>query len=93
MDLIAEHDQRCAFEKLNEAFGRLAESKGSSVTEVLELLAYEDHFRQFFRERLNIPGDTLDLVFGRSFADLLPLFGFRVETEPDGSCCLMPERG
>jgi Fe-S-cluster containining protein len=93
MDIIAEHEQRCAFEKLNEAFARLAESKGSSVNEVLELLAYEDHFRQFFGERLNIPGDILDLVFGRSFADLMPLFGFRVVTEPDGSRCLIPERG
>jgi len=90
-DIIAEHDLRCSFKKLSEAFASLAEGEGSAVDRVLEQLAYEDHYRHFFRERLNIPEDTLDLVFGRSFVDLAPLFGFRVVTEPDGSRCLIPD--
>jgi Fe-S-cluster containining protein len=91
IDIIAQHDQRCSFEKLSGVFTHLAESQGGAIDEALELLAYEDHFRHFFAERLNIPGDTLDLVFGRSFEELAPLFGFRVVTEPDGSHCLMSE--
>jgi Fe-S-cluster containining protein len=90
-DILAEHDQRCAFSKLNEAFADLMERNGMGVERVLELMAFEDHFRHFFAERLNIPEDTLDLVFGRSFAELAPLFGFQVVTEPDGSRCLVPE--
>jgi Fe-S-cluster containining protein len=90
-DIIAEHDLRCSFKKLSEAFSNLAEGEGSTFDRVLEQLAYEDHYRRFFRERLSIPEDTLDLVFGRSFVDLTPLFGFRVVTEPDGSRCLIPE--
>jgi Fe-S-cluster containining protein len=90
-DIIAEHDQRCSFKKLSDTFAELAENRSREIDRVLELMAYEDHFRRFFAERLNIPEDTLDLVFGRSFADLAPLFGFRVETEPDGARCLIPE--
>lgn len=91
LDLIGEHEKRCSFEKLNEAFKRLEESKGETVDQVLELLAYEDHFRHFFAGRLNIAADTLELVFGRGFADLVSLFGFEVRTEPDGTRRLAPE--
>ena len=91
LDLIREHDQRCGFEKLNAAFKRLEESNGETIDQVLELLAYEDHFRHFLAEQLKIPENTLELVFGRSYADMVPLFGFTIRDEPDGSRCLMPD--
>ena len=85
LDVIVEHDRRCAFEKLHEAFKRLGESGGENVQEVLEMLAYEDHFRKFIAEQYGIPEDTLDLVFGRSHAELVRAFGFRVLNDPDGT--------
>jgi Fe-S-cluster containining protein len=90
-NIIAEHDLRCSFEKLSEAFSNLTGSDESTVARILEQLAFEDHYRNFFKEQLNIPEDTLDLVFGRSFIELVPLFGLRVVTEPDGSRCLIPD--
>jgi Fe-S-cluster containining protein len=89
LGFITEHDRRCSFEKLNQAFQNLAENQGKTIDEVLELLAYEEHFRQFLSEKLNIPESNLELVFGRSFSNLVPLFGFRVIEEPDGSKCLV----
>lgn len=90
-ELLAEHDQRCAFTKLQEACQRLEKDSASGVDEVLQLLAYENHFRQFFSEQFNIPANTLELVFGRSFADLVRLFGLRVEQQADGTRCLVPD--
>jgi Fe-S-cluster containining protein len=92
LGLIGEHDRRCSFAELDKAFKQLEETKGSSVDEVLRVLAYEDHYRRFFAEKLNIPEDTLDLVFGRSFGELVPLFGFNVEEEADGSKCLVADK-
>lgn len=91
MDIMREHDQRCDFEKLNAAFKLLEESQGKTIEEVLELLAYEDHFRHFLAEQLKIPENNLELVFGRSFADMVSLFGFTVRREPDGSRCLVQD--
>lgn len=91
IELIAEHDRRCGFRTLDEAFARLLETRGEAVDEVLKVLSYEDHFRSFLCEKLNIPSDQQELVFGRSFSDLVPLFGFKVIEEPDGSRCLAPE--
>jgi hypothetical protein len=76
--------------ELDGAFKQLDET--SSAEEVLRVLAYEDHYRQFFADKLNIPEDTLDLVFGRSFGELVRLFGFMVEEEADGSKCLVVDK-
>jgi hypothetical protein len=89
-DLIKEHDRRCAFENLRDACERLKKSNGENVTEVLELIAFEDHYRHFVAERLNLSPKMLDLYFGRSFAELVKYFDLQVKTEPDGSRVLLP---
>jgi Fe-S-cluster containining protein len=91
LDLIEEHDQRCSFSALKNAFERLEPNHAEGLDEILNLLAYEDHFRHFLGEQLKIPQENLDLVFGKSLVDLVPLFGFRIVEEPDGSKCLVPD--
>ncbi|NLI82208.1 MAG: YkgJ family cysteine cluster protein [Deltaproteobacteria bacterium] len=91
LDLMEEHDQRCSFERLHKAFEKLHQTGGDSVEEVLRLLSYEDHFRTFLCDRLNIPDENRRLVFGRSFSELLPIFGLKLVTESDGSTCLVPD--
>lgn len=91
LDLMAEHDRRCAFDHLNAAFMRLAQNAESALDDVLQLVAFEDHFRSFFADQWKIPPDQLDLVFGRSFTELVSLFGFSVRTEGDGTRCLVQE--
>ncbi len=88
MGLIVEHDKRCGFEQIQAAFKRLEETRGETVDEVLEILAYEEHFRDFVSEQLNIPQNIMDLVLGRSFEELVAVFGFRASREADGSKCL-----
>lgn len=91
LDLLQEHDQKCAFSKLDAAFRKLAEKDDGALDELLELLNYEEHFRDFVAEQLNIPSELRPLVFGRSFADLLPLYGMSVHTEEDGTRVLVAE--
>ncbi|MFZ2445221.1 MAG: YkgJ family cysteine cluster protein [Syntrophobacteraceae bacterium] len=92
LEIIAEHDTRCGFETLTLAFEKLRETNGQSVDEALRLLSYEEHFRQFVAERFNIPPGNMELVFGRSFAGMVNLFGYRVVDEPDGGRCLVTEQ-
>ncbi len=91
-ELLAEHDKRCSFEKLRDAFEKLKQTKGESVDEVVDLLAFEDHFRHGVAEKLSIPEDTLDLVFGRPLAERVRLFGFCVEVGEDGVHTLVPDK-
>lgn len=92
LDVIAKHHERCSFAKLQEAVKRVEQDGENAAHKLVELLAYEDHFRNFFSEQFNIPRDNLDLIFGRSFAELVPIFGLQVEVEADGTRRLVPDR-
>jgi Fe-S-cluster containining protein len=91
LELLDEHDRRCSFARLREVFEQLKLSGGTAVDPVLEVLAFDEHVREFAAEKLSLPSDTLDLVFGRSLASRLKLFGFRVELGADGTRTLLPE--
>ncbi|MGC9196182.1 MAG: YkgJ family cysteine cluster protein [Syntrophobacteraceae bacterium] len=93
LEVIAEHENRCSFQSLAQAFEKLGTGKGENIEEVLALLSYEDHFRRFVSEKFTIAPQNLDLLLGRSFAELVPLFGFKVLEELDGSKRLVPETG
>ncbi len=89
LEIIAEHETRCGFAVLSDAFEELSRSNGANVREVLRLLSYEEHFRQFVSDKFKIPAQNMELLFGRSFARMTTLFGFRVKEEPDGTRCLL----
>ena len=38
----------------------------------------EEHFRQFVSDKFKIPARNMELLFGRSFARMTTLFGFKV---------------
>jgi Fe-S-cluster containining protein len=90
LELLDEHDTRCSFDKLEGAFDRLHKSGGQSIDEVIDTLAFEDHFRGFVAERLKLSEEELELFFGRSFSAMAGLFGFRVEKKPDGTRLILP---
>ncbi|MBN1656374.1 MAG: YkgJ family cysteine cluster protein [Deltaproteobacteria bacterium] len=91
VEIMNDHENRCHFEMLYELFETLKETQGESVEELLDALAFEDHYRNFIAEKLNLPRDSLELFFGRSFSKLARLFGYRVEDRPDGSHVLLPD--
>ncbi len=78
MEIVAEHESRCGFEALSASFEELGRSNGANIDEVLGLLSFESHFRQFVSVKFNIPPQNMELLLGRSFARLTPVFGFRV---------------
>ncbi len=92
LEIIAEHESRCGFGALSAAFEELSRSNGENVQEVLGLLSYEEHFRQFVSERFKIPPQNMELLLGRSFAQMTALFGFRVSEEPDGTLRLLADK-
>ncbi|MFZ0932129.1 MAG: YkgJ family cysteine cluster protein [Syntrophobacteraceae bacterium] len=90
LEIIAEHEARCGFAVISDAFEDLSRSaNGGNVEEVLRLLSYEEHFRQFVSDKFKIPAQNMELLLGRSFTRMSTLFGFRVAEEPDGTRCLV----
>ncbi len=91
LKIMAEHENRCGFASFSSAFGELNRNSGENIDEVLDLLSFEDHFRRFVSEKFNVPPQNMELLLGRSFAQMTTLFGFRVSRETDGTHRLVPE--
>ncbi len=90
-EMIEEHDRQFSFEVLRQLFDELKESEGETADKVVEFLAKEDLYRSFVAEKLTIPSDVLDLVFGRPLSSMVRLFGFRVDEANDGTKTLRPD--
>ena len=88
--MIDEHDRRCSFEEMRKLFDELQETKGKNIDTIIDLLAFDEHIRQFTAEKMNIPEKVLDLVFGRSLSERVGLFGFKIDISPDGTRTLTP---
>ena len=73
-----------------EVRDELKETEGKNIDAIVELLAFDEHIRQFTVEKMNLPEDVLDLVFGRSLSERVGLFGFQVEVAADGTRSLTP---
>lgn len=74
INILEEHNKRCGFEKLHYLFQMLP-SDPDCAKDIIELVSYEDHFRHFVANELNIPHGMLNFIFGRSLESLLPMFG------------------
>ena len=91
LEIIAEHENRCGVGALSAAFEKLHKGEGENIEEVIQLLSFEEHFRNFVSEKFTIPPENLELLLGKSFADMLPVYGYKIKIEPDGSRCLVPD--
>ncbi len=92
LNLMEEHDRRCAFSQLDQALKKVAAGEDGATEGLFKLIDYEEHFRDFVADQLDIADQLKDLVFGRSFVDLLPLFGLRLATKDDGTRFLVVEK-
>ncbi len=93
LEVIGEHETRCGFPALSGAFEELSRSNGGNIADVLRLLSYEEHFRQFVSDKFKIPPRNMELLLGRSFSRMAALFGYEVAEEPDGTRCLLFTNG
>lgn len=87
-EIIERHEEKCSHEELNRAMARLSATKGHTVEEVLDLLRYDDHVRQFVAETFGISQDDMVFFFGRPLSYCIEAFGLKVEQQADGSFLL-----
>jgi Fe-S-cluster containining protein len=91
LEVLGKHDTRCSFERLRDGFETLEASGGENADEAIDVLAFDEHTREFCVEQLSVPEGVLDLLLGRSLTSRLKLFGYRVEIAADGTRTLLPE--
>lgn len=89
-EIIEHHEERCSHSEFSRAMARLAATKGQTVNEVLDLLGYDHHVREFVAERFQLAPETMTFFFGRPLSDCLAPYGLMLQQQPDGSYMLSP---
>jgi Fe-S-cluster containining protein len=89
-DVIQHHEDRCSYAELSRAVAKLGATKGATVQEILDLLGYDHHVREFIAEKFQLAPETMDFFFGRPLSETITMHGLTVVEEPDGSFLLRP---
>jgi Fe-S-cluster containining protein len=89
-EIIKRHEERCSHSEFGRAMTRLAATKGQTVEEVLDIVSYDHHVREFVAEKFQLDPKTMDFFFGRPLSECLPLYGLKLERQSDGSFMLGP---
>jgi Fe-S-cluster containining protein len=89
-NVIQNHEERCSYSELSRSMVKLEATSGQTVEEVLELLRYDHHVREFIAERLGLPLQIMELFFGRPLRQTVEAYGLKVEEQPDGCFVLRP---
>ncbi|MGC8660723.1 MAG: YkgJ family cysteine cluster protein [Desulfomonilaceae bacterium] len=86
--IIQEHETRCSHENFSREISRLASTKGQTVENVLEILRFDHHVRDFVVTKLGIGEEVLDLFFGRPLKDFLAYYGLKLHEQGEGTFLL-----
>jgi Fe-S-cluster containining protein len=92
-EIIERHEERCSHDELRRVMARLAGTKGQTVEQVLDMLRYDHHVREFAAEHFNLAPDTLDFFFGRPLRQTVHIYGLAVKDQPDGTFLLTTIEG
>jgi len=88
LTLIAEHEKRCAYGKLEDLVAQIRNNGEEPVREILNMLKFDFHLRPMASEKLGIGGSELDFLFGRPLTRTIRKYGLTVIQQPDGSFLL-----
>lgn len=88
-EIIAAHEKKCSYNKLGELFEKTQEGSEEAADEILESLQYDTTMRPFINGKLNVPFESMDIIFGRPLISALTMYGYKVEMDKDGNYCLM----
>jgi Fe-S-cluster containining protein len=90
MKIIERHEDRCSYGEVERSIARLSATKGQTVGEIIELLNFDEHVRDFAADHFGLAADSIDFFFGRPLMQTIEAYGLTVEPKPDGSLLLRP---
>lgn len=88
LSLIAEHDKRCEYRRLEDLVERIRRDGEEPVQEILNMLRFDFHLRPLASERLGIDDLEMDFLFGRPLIRTIEKYGLTVVQQADGSFLL-----
>jgi hypothetical protein len=88
LGLIEAHEERCNYDALEKLVNQISVQGDEVIEGILEMLRFDFELRPFVSKKLGLSMDEMDLLFGRSLMETIPMFGLKVVRESDGSFLL-----
>jgi Fe-S-cluster containining protein len=88
--VIEAHGRRCNLSKLHDVLGRIQRGGAFSPQEILDMVLFDQHLREFLEEKQGLGDAHLEFLFGRSLKEMLPVFGLQLEVDADGTYTINP---
>lgn len=83
-DLIAHHEGRCSYTRLQELATQLAsDDRAAAMAEIQGMVRYDESLRELLVAKGQARQDMLDFLLGRPLTQTLPGFHIRVEHKDD----------
>lgn len=86
--IICRHEERCSYANFDRIMARLAATKGQTVQDVLDMLAFDQHVRDFLGKQFRLYPETMNFFLGRPLAESVSVYGLRIEENQDGTFIL-----
>lgn len=83
--IIEKHEDRCSQDAFSREIARLSATKGQTVDDLLNILAFDHHVRDFVMANMGIDPKFMDFFFGRPLSHTLGQYGLRLEERADGT--------
>lgn len=87
-EIIGTHEEKCSYKKLGELFEKTQGGSEEAVNEIIEILQYDTAIRPFINQKMNIPFESMALIFGRPLTSTLTMFGYSIKKDEEGIYCL-----
>ncbi len=89
--IIKKHEDRCSQDSFSREIARLSATKGQTVDDLLNILAFDHHVRDFVMANIGVAPPFMDFFFGRPLSLTLGQYGLRLDESDDGSYYLTVE--
>jgi len=90
-DLVCDHEERCGIGELRSRLDQYAGGDTTVAAErILEMVSYDQNLRLLVTEKMGLPSDMTDFLFGRSLVKIIDLFGIRLEQKGEKLVLKMP---
>ena len=83
--IIEKHEQRCSHGEFSREITKLSATMGQTVDDLLNILAFDHHVRDFVKNNIGVDQSFLDFFFGRPLSAALGQYGLRLYENEDGT--------
>lgn len=87
-NIILRHEERCSYANFDRAIARLAATKGQTVEDVIDILGFDLHVRDFLCRHFRLYPETMNFFLGRPVAESLAIHGLKLDRDEEGNFLL-----